>query len=183
MKKIMGKRSEHITEELQKFIQKQHLFFVGTAAPTGTVNISPKGLDSLRVIDEHTIVWRNLTGSGNETAAHLLQSNRMTIMFCDFIDKPKILRLYGSAVIYHTQDDKFNEYIGLFPENNGSRQIIKMNIDLVQVSCGFAVPIMEYKQDRSILVDWAKDKSTEGIKDYWKEKNTKSIDNFPTGMI
>jgi hypothetical protein len=182
IKNIMGKRSKNITEELQKFIEKQHLFFVGTAAPTGTVNVSPKGLDSLRVIDEHTIVWRNLTGSGNETAAHLLQSNRMTIMFCDFVDKPKILRLYGQAQIYHRQDEEYHHYIDLFPKCKGSRQIIKMVVDLVQVSCGFAVPIMKYKHDRSQLVDWAENKGDEGIKAYWQEKNTKSLDEFPTGI-
>jgi hypothetical protein len=179
----MGKRSHQITGELKSFIERQHIFFVATAAPTGFVNLSPKGLDSLKVIDEKTIVWRNLTGSGNETAAHLLLSNRMTIMFCDFVDKPKILRLYGQAEIFHPHDEAYHKYIDLFTKSPGSRQIIKMDVNLVQESCGFAVPIMEYKHDRSILVDWAENKGEEGIRNYWQEKNTKSLDEFPTGIF
>jgi hypothetical protein len=179
----MGKRSHQITGELKLFIEMQHIFFVATAAPNGFVNLSPKGLDSLKVIDEKTIVWRNLTGSGNETAAHLLLSKRMTIMFCDFVDKPKILRLYGQAEIYHPYDKEYHNYIDLFDKSPGSRQIIKMEVNLVQESCGFAVPIMEYKYDRSILVDWAENKGEEGIRNYWQEKNTKSLDEFPTKIF
>lgn len=179
----MGKKSDCISPEQIDFIQKQKVFFVGTAATEGRVNVSPKGTDSFRVIDQNKIVWLNLTGSGNETAAHLLKNSRMTILFCAFEGKPMILRLYGQAKIYHQKDASFQEYAPLFPENVGSRQIIEMEIDLVQKSCGFAVPLMDYKEDRSILNDWAQSKGRDQIKEYWKEKNTKSIDGFETRIL
>lgn len=179
----MGKQLEHITPQLQQFIAQQKIYFVGTAAATGNVNVSPKGTDSFRVIDRNTIVWLNLTGSGNETAAHLLKNNRMTIMFCAFEGKPMILRLYGTAEIYHKRDQQFNDYNKLFPDNLGSRQIIKMHVDMVQTSCGFAVPFMDYKEERTTLNDWATKQGTEKIETYWKNKNTKSIDGFDTNII
>jgi len=179
----MGKKLDFITAELMEFIQKQQLFFVGTAATEGNVNISPKGCDSFRVIDKNKIVWLNLTGSGNETAAHVIQHNRMTIMFCAFEGKPMILRLYGTSKIYHKQEAEFEHYLTLFPENPGARQIIEMQVDLVQTSCGFAVPFMDFKEDREQLNNWAKKQGEEKIERYWKEKNTKSIDGFDTKII
>ena len=179
----MGKQLDVITEELQNFIEKQKLFFVGTAATDGRVNISPKGADSFRVIDQNKIVWLNLTGSGNETAAHLLKNNRMTIMFCAFEGKPLILRLYGNAKIYHKRDTEFLKYSGLFSENEGSRQIIEMDVDLVQTSCGFAVPFMDYKEERTTLNDWSSKLGKEKIEEYWENKNTKSIDGFETKIL
>jgi hypothetical protein len=179
----MGKRFTALSQEHISFIEKQHIYFVATAAPTGRVNLSPKGLNTLRVIDETSLVWLNLTGSGNETAAHLLQSDRMTIMFCDFIEKPLILRLYGSAKIYHPFDVEFDQYLSHFPIIAGTRQIIKLHIDLVQTSCGYAVPIMEYKEDRDTLTNWAEKQGEERIKNYWEEKNMKSIDGFETNII
>jgi hypothetical protein len=179
----MGKKLEKITPELIDFIKEQKIFFVGTAADQGRVNISPKGTDSFRVLNENKIVWLNLTGSGNETAAHLLKNNRMTIMFCAFEGKPMILRLYGKANIFHNRDTKFQEYIGMFTENAGSRQIVEMNVDLVQTSCGFAVPFMDYKEERTTLSTWAEKQGSERIKAYWKEKNMHSIDGFETKII
>ena len=179
----MGKKLESITPQLQEFIEKQKVFFVGTAAAEGNVNVSPKGTDSFRVINKNKIVWLNLTGSGNETAAHLIKNNRMTIMFCAFEGKPIILRLYGVAKIYHRRDQEFSKYINLFPENTGSRQIIEMQVDLVQTSCGFAVPFMDFKEERTTLNDWSKKQGEEKIKEYWKNKNTKSIDGFETRIL
>jgi hypothetical protein len=179
----MGKKLEKITPELSDFIKKQQLFFVGTAAEQGRVNISPKGTDSFRVLGENKVVWLNLTGSGNETAAHLLLNNRMTIMFCAFEGKPLILRLYGSAEIYHHRDKKFQEYISLFPENAGSRQIIEMDVDLVQTSCGFAVPFMDFKEERTTLNNWAEKQGSERLENYWREKNMHSIDGFETKIL
>lgn len=179
----MGKKLDCITPQLITFIEQQKIFFVGTAANTGSVNVSPKGTDSFRVIDPNKIVWLNLTGSGNETAAHLLQNNRMTIMFCAFEGKPNILRLYGKAKIYHKRDSQFNDYEKLFPKNIGSRQIIEMHIDLVQTSCGFAVPFMDYKKERTTLNDWAQKQGTENIEAYWENRNTKSIDGFETRIL
>ena len=179
----MGKQLDSITPQLKTFIENQKIFFVGTAAEKGKVNVSPKGTDSLRVIDENKIVWLNLTGSGNETAAHLLLNNRMTIMFCAFEGKPMILRLYGKASIFHRRDSLFNEYEKLFPKNIGSRQIIEMDIDLVQTSCGFAVPFMDFKEERTTLNDWAEKQGTANIEAYWENRNTKSIDGFETQIL
>ena len=178
----MGKKLESITPELQEFIANQKIFFVGTAAAEGSVNVSPKGTDSFRVIDANKIVWLNLTGSGNETAAHLLKNNRMTILFCAFEGKPMILRLYGTAKIYHRRDSKYNRYIQIFPENIGARQIIEMAVDLVQTSCGFAVPFMDFKAERETLNSWSTKQGDEGIKNYWQEKNVRSLDGFETGI-
>jgi len=176
----MGKQFSEIPTNIQEFIKNQKMFFVGTARSTGSVNVSPKGMDSFRVINKNKIIWLNLTGSGNETAAHLIENNRMTIMFCSFEEKPLILRLYGNAKIYHENDLGYKNHISLFPNYIGSRQIIEMDIEMVQSSCGFAVPFMDYKAERSQLVDSANKKGREKIKQYWKERNSKSIDGFET---
>lgn len=179
----MGKQLEFITGELKEFIENQKIFFVGTAASDGRVNVSPKGTDSFRVIDGNKIVWLNLTGSGNETAAHLLKDNRMTIMFCAFEGKPLILRLYGEAKMYHRRDSEFHHYSNLFPPNVGARQIIEMDVDLVQTSCGFAVPYMDFKEERTTLNAWSEKQGEDKIKEYWKNKNTVSIDGFETKIL
>jgi len=179
----MGKKLSALNEELKVFINKQPLFFVGTAADTGKMNISPKGMDSMRIINQNKIVWLNLTGSGNETAAHLTLNDRMTILFCSFEGKPLILRLYGTAKAYHERDQEFHDYLSLFPEMKATRQIVAMNIDLVQTSCGFGIPIMEFKEDRDLMTKWANKKDDQQIKDYWKEKNTESLDGFDTHIF
>ena len=179
----MGKQFESISNKHMEFIRDQKIFFVGTAAAEGKVNVSPKGMDTFRVINENKVVWLNLTGSGNETAAHLLQNNRITIMFCAFEGKPEIIRLYGKANVYHQRDAEFENYIGLFGNIAGQRQIIEINVDLVQSSCGYAVPKFDFVEQRSILKDWATHKGEAGIKEYWSEKNIKSIDGFETGIL
>ena len=160
----MGKKLDSISAELQEFIEAQKVFFVGTAADDGRVNVSPKGTDSFRVINKNKIVWLNLTGSGNETAAHLIKNNRMTIMFCAFEGKPLILRLYGKAEIFHKRDKDFNKYSYLFPENEGTRQIIEMEVDLVQTSCGWAVPFMDFKMERTTLNKWAENQERKKLR-------------------
>jgi len=178
----MATMYSQLSQKLQDFIKKQHIFFVATAAKDGRVNLSPKGLDSFRILDENRIAWLNLTGSGNETAAHLLEVNRMTIMFCSFDKNPMILRLYGSAETYHRADDEWQEYADLFDESKGMRQIFVMRVDNVQTSCGYAVPFYEYKEDRDVLTAWTERKSEDQIKEYWEEKNMRTIDNKPTGL-
>lgn len=178
----MGKRLDHITPQLQKFIQSQKIFFVGTAMETGTINVSPKGLDTFRIINENEAVWLNLTGSGNETATHLLYSDRMTIMFCSFEGKPLILRLYGTATAYNEKDHQFHHYSQLFPTIPGSRQIIKMSVNLVQTSCGFGVPLMDFQKEQEILTDFATNKGEDGIRQYWNDKNTVSLDGHKTDI-
>jgi hypothetical protein len=180
--KIMGKQYQSIPVKLQEFIKKQKIFFVATATKESRINLSPKGMDSLRVLNENQIIWLNLTGSGNETAAHLLEDNRMTIMFCAFEGNPMILRTYGKAKIYHQKDKEWAALIAHFPNIAGARQIISLSVDLVQSSCGMAVPFFDFKEDRNQLKDWAESKGEEGFKEYWKEKNTKSLDGKPTGI-
>ena len=179
---FMGTRYQSISKQYQEFIKRQKIFFVGTAAAKGRVNVSPKGMDTFRVLDEHTVLWMNLTGSGNETAAHLQQNDRMTIMFCSFDRKPIILRLYGHASMYHPVDEEYAKYEDYFTDFIGARQIIKLQVDLVQKSCGYAVPLMEFQEERKVLDLWSAEKGREGIQEYWKEKNLKSIDGFATGM-
>ena len=179
----MSKQLPQITAELQEFIEAQKIFFVGTAAQDGRVNVSPKGHDTLRVLGSNKLVWLNLTGSGNETAAHLLKNDRMTIMFCAFEGKPLILRLYGHAKIYHERDAEFKKHISLFEENVGARQIIELDVDLVQTSCGYSIPFMDFKEEREQLNAWSKKQGKEKINSYWEEKNTKSIDGFETNIL
>jgi hypothetical protein len=179
----MGEKLNHITPELKEFIKNQKMFFVGTAAEEGRVNVSPKGIDTFRVLGDNKIIWLNLTGSGNETAAHVLKNDRMTILFCAFEGKPLILRLYGNAKIYHNRDQEFEKYLNLFPMTAGSRQIIEMNVDLVQTSCGFAVPFMDFIKERTTLNTWAEKQGNDNIKKYWEEKNTQSIDGFETKIL
>ena len=120
----MATKHQEISSRIKEFILNQHIFFVGTAATTGRVNVSPKGMDSFRVLGPKKVVWMNLTGSGNETAAHVLESNRMTIMFCAFEGNPMILRLYGTVKVFHERDIEFQHYQKLFPAILGVRQIL-----------------------------------------------------------
>ncbi len=175
----MAKRYTEITDNLQSFIAQQHMFFVATAAPEGRVNLSPKGLNSLRVVSPNKVVWLNLTGSGNETAAHLQESDRMTIMFCAFEDKPMILKLYGQARPIYPGQDAWDSTIDLFPSYVGVRQIIEMDIDLVLTSCGMAVPLYDYVEDRDLLVKSANKKGEAGLKAYRDKVNRVSLDGKP----
>jgi general stress protein 26 len=179
----MAKRFDSITQKIAKFIEEQSIFFVATAMDKGRINLSPKGLNTLKVIDKNRVIWLNLTGSGNETATHLKSLNRMTIMFCAFEGKPLILRLYGTAKVYHERDIAWKKYIHHFPSFVGSRQLIDMHVDLVQTSCGMSVPIMEVKNERNDLNNWAQKLGKEKINDYWKQKNTISLDGYPTGLF
>ncbi|WP_330110871.1 pyridoxamine 5'-phosphate oxidase family protein [Methylophaga thalassica] len=176
----MGQKFEALSDRLIEFIQQQHLFFVGTATEHSRVNISPKGMDSLRVLTPNRVIWLNVTGSGNETAGHIQQHPRMTIMFCAFSGKPMILRLYGTASVIHQNDAEWHELFHLFDPLPGARQIFDLNIDLVQTSCGMAVPFFDYNGEREQLNNWAEKKGTTGIEDYWREKNSKTIDGITT---
>ena len=179
----MAKQLHEIDSKLKEFIAKQKVFFVTTAAAEGRINLSPKGMDTLRVLGPNKIVWLNLTGSGNETAAHLLKNNRMTIMFCSFEGKPLILRLYGTAKCFHERDSAFHEYAELFPKFPGTRQFFEMEVQLVQTSCGYAVPFMDFKEERTQLNAWAEKQGTDRLEKYKQEKNAYSIDGFETGIF
>ncbi|WP_299528527.1 pyridoxamine 5'-phosphate oxidase family protein [Ulvibacterium sp.] len=171
-----------LTPRLIDFIRKQHLFFVATAMKDGHINLSPKGLDSLKVINENRVLWLNLTGSGNETATHLMHNERMTLMFCAFEGPPMILRLYGSARACHPHDSLWEESIDFFPNKAGARQLIDLHIELVQISCGFGVPLMDYRQQRQELVEWAESQGEEGLRKYRERKNTTSLDGHTTDI-
>ena len=178
----MAKRYPEISEKLKLFIESQKMFFVATASAESRVNVSPKGMDSFRVMDQNRIVWLNVTGSGNETSAHVQENPRMTIMFAAFEGKPMILRLYGKAKVIHKNDSGWDDLYPMFNGMLGARQIFDLNVDLVQTSCGMSVPLYDYIDDRTLLGDWAEGRGEEGIQDYWKEKNQISIDGKPTNI-
>ena len=176
----MGKKYSQISNEHQIFIKKQKIFFIGTAMREGRINLSPKGMDSFRVINKHRIIWLNITGSGNETAAHIASNPRMTVMFTAFEGAPNILRLYGNATAVHKNDKQWSELYSLFTPSIGARQIFDMRVDLVQTSCGFATPLFSYEQERSEMDAWQKGKNEDDIREYWLKKNQTSIDGKPT---
>ncbi|CAM1343259.1 pyridoxamine 5'-phosphate oxidase family protein [Tenacibaculum aestuarii] len=176
----MAKFYDKITTRIQQFIEAQKLFFVATAPKNGRINLSPKGMDTFRVIDQNTVAWLSVTGSGNETSAHLLDTNRITIMFCAFEDAPNILRLYGKAKEVLPINDEWDDYISLFPSLPGTRQIFIVSVESVQTSCGMSLPFYEYQGERNQLNDWASEKGKEGIEQYWNDKNQTSIDGLDT---
>jgi hypothetical protein len=179
----MGSRSTELTEQHIAFIAAQKMFFVGTAMAGSRVNISPKGMNSFRVLDRNRAAWLNVTGSGNETAAHVQHEPRMTIMFCAFEGVPMILRLYGIAQVIHKNDPQWEPLFPLFDPLPGARQIFDIAIDLVQVSCGMSVPNYSFEGDRELLNDWARQRGDDGLKQYWKEKNQVSLDQIPTNIV
>jgi len=178
----MGTVYEAIDDKLHAWISKQPMFFVATA-PTegGHVNLSPKGYDSFRVLSPTRVAYLDLTGSGNETAAHLLENGRITLMFCAFEGAPLILRLYGEGHTILPRDAEWQVLRPLFgPFIPGERQLTVVSVTSVQTSCGFSVPLFSYVGDRTQLTDWAEKKGETGLTEYWAEKNVRSIDGLPT---
>jgi len=175
----MGKKHPEIEEKQIQFIKDQHIYFVGSATADSRINVSPKGMDSFRVLNKNRVVWLNVTGSGNETAAHMQRDSRMTIMFCSFDEQPKILRLYGQAKTIYPCDEAWHELYALFDPLPGARQLFDMHIDLVQTSCGFGVPLYNFIDDRKTLITWANRKGADGVADYWQERNRTSLDDEP----
>lgn len=179
----MGKRYSEISSKLRQFIEAQKIFFVGTATADSRVNISPKGMDSLRVLGPNRVLWLNVTGSGNETAAHVQLNPRMTLMFTAFEGDPMILRLYGQARVVHHNDSDWAGLYALFRPLPGARQIFDLTVDLVQTSCGMAVPFFDYVGEREQLNNFARRRGRKGIQDYWREKNQRSLDELPTHIV
>lgn len=178
----MGKFFTAIQPHHQDFIEKQQMFFTATAplSEAGHINLSPKGIDGFRVLSENRVGYMDFVGSGNETSAHVLENGRITFMFCAFYGPPNILRLYGKgwAVLPGTEAwEEFSPYFKLYPS---TRQLIMADIDLVQTSCGFGVPLYEHVGGRSILFEWAEKKGAEGLVEYIQEKNLVSLDGLPT---
>lgn len=178
----MGKFSETIQPAHREFIQKQHLFFVGTAPlnPEGHLNISPKGMDTFRLLSDNKVAYMDFIGSGNETSAHTLENGRITFMFCSFQGPPNILRLYGKGYTVLPGTAEWEQYAPLFPQYPNVRQIIMADIHLVQTSCGYGIPLYDYVGEREIMGVWAAKKGEEGLKNYIEEKNLTSLDGLPT---
>ncbi len=174
-----------LNPSFRKFIENQQVFFVATAGTDGAVNVSPKGLDSLRILGDDRIVWLNLSGSGNETAAHLRSVNRMTLMFCAFEGDALILRVYGKAHTLHPRDQGWHELIPLFAPLAGSRQIFDMTVERIQTSCGSGVPVMQFASHRGSteLLPFYEQMGPDGVTDYWERKNAVSIDGKLTGTV
>ena len=176
----MAKFYTHLDEGLRGFIGEQKMFFTATAPEEGRINLSPKGMDTFRCLDEgRRVAYLDLTGSGNETAAHLAENGRMTFMFCSFSAQPLILRIYGRGRVVLPGDEEWASLRPLFPVLPGERQIVLLEVESAQTSCGFAVPVYELKEERQRLVEWTLSKGEDGIRDYRREKNQVSIDGLP----
>jgi hypothetical protein len=167
----------------RRFIAAQKLFFTASGTADSRLNLSPKGMDSLRVIDDTRVAYLDLTGSGNETAAHLKHDGRMTIMWCSFDTDPLILRVYGHGRAVRRQDAAWGELRRHFATLPGERQLIVLDIESVQTSCGYAVPMYAYAGERDTLARWAEKKGSVGLLDYWRDKNQISIDGLTTGLL
>ena len=165
------------------FIAAQKLFFTATGTASSRLNLSPKGMDSLRVIADSRVAYLDLTGSGNETAAHLKHDGRMTLMWCSFDADPLILRLYGRGRAVRRQDAEWATLRPHFAVLPGERQLIVLDIESVQTSCGYAVPMYTYNGERDTLARWAEKKGPVGLIAYWREKNQVSIDGLPTHLL
>jgi predicted pyridoxine 5'-phosphate oxidase superfamily flavin-nucleotide-binding protein len=176
----MGKIYEELSEEHQQWIAEQPMFFVATAstASESHVNVSPKGYDTFRIFDPRSVGYLDLTGSGVETIAHIRENGRITIMFCGFTGRPRILRLYGTARVVRAGDEEFAERLAGFEELSGTRSLILVDLEMVRSSCGFSVPEMTLVGERSTLKDWSEKKGPEGIEAYWQKMNATSLDGL-----
>jgi len=173
-----------ITPELRQFIEAQHVFFVATAPleRDGRVNVSPKGLDTFRILGPKRVAYVDLTGSGNETSAHVAQNGRITFMFCAFENQPLILRLYGAGRTVLKGTAEWEALIPCFEELAGVRQIIVADIDRIQDSCGYAVPLLAFEKERETLTRWHVQMGEERLSGYRGESNVESIDGLPTPL-
>ncbi|MEA2000265.1 MAG: pyridoxamine 5'-phosphate oxidase family protein [Actinomycetota bacterium] len=177
----MGRIYDAITEPLARFVAEQPMFFVATAplADHGRVNLSPKGMDTLRVVDARTIAYVDFVGSGAETIAHLRDNGRITIMWCSFGSTPRILRAYGRGTHLLPDDPEFATLAAIFPDYHAVRSIIRIQVDRLADSCGYGVPQMDLTRQRSRMTEWGRNKTAEELVTYQQEKNAISIDGLP----
>ena len=179
----MAKFFTELSSGLIKFVTAQKIYFVATAPADGRVNLSPKGMDTFRVLGPQRVGYLDATGSGNETAAHLRENSRVTLMFCAFDGAPLILRIYARGRSVQPGDTDWTQLRPLFgPPLAGERQLIIGEVQSVQTSCGFAVPFFNYEGERTRLIEWAEEKGPAGVAAYRAEKNRRSIDGLPTGL-
>jgi hypothetical protein len=172
---------KELDQGLQTFIAEQQIFFVSTAPSSGDghINVSPKGLDSFRILGPRQVAYLDLTGSGVETIAHLRENRRVTIMFCAFSGRPRIVRLYGQGRAVERADAQWNEHSRRFPEYLSARSLVLVEVERIADSCGYGVPLYEYVGQRSQLTDWAQRKGADGVAQYQSQKNRQSIDGLP----
>jgi predicted pyridoxine 5'-phosphate oxidase superfamily flavin-nucleotide-binding protein len=177
----VGKIYSALDDSIRQFIEAQPVFFVGSAPldPNGHVNVSPKGLDTLRILGPSSLAYIDLTGSGIETVSHLRENGRIVLMFCAFQGPPKIFRLYGRGRVVEPGQSGFPDLVAHFPEQEGARAIIVVEISRIADSCGFGVPMLHYEGQRSQLSAWARKLGPAGLKSYREEKNQRSIDGIP----
>jgi hypothetical protein len=179
----MAKFYERITPDLRRFIEAQKLFFVASGGGAGRINLSPRGVDTLRVLDEQTIAWLDLTGSGNETAAHIKHDGRLTVMLCSFDAEPLILRLYGRGSLVFPHQADWGAAAAPFPALPGARQVVRLHVESLQTSCGFGVPVAQGMAERPRLVGWCTKLGEDGLADYRRRKNVRSIDGLPSDTV
>jgi len=179
----MAKQYTELSNELTDFIKQQKIYFVATATAESKINLSPKGMDSLQILNNNRLIWLNVTGSGNETAAHIHENPRMTIMFTAFEGKPMILRLYGKAKVIHPYDKEWEELYPLFKPLPAARQIFDLTIDLVQTSCGASIPFFDYVEEREQLNEHHTKIGEEAVQQYWHDRNQVSLDGKPTHIM
>lgn len=182
----MAKDYPALTPHLCEFIAAQHMFFTASAAAGTRINISPRSTDMFRVLGGNVALYLDRTGSGNETAAHMLADGRLTIMFCAVEGPPLILRLYGHGRAIRRGSTEYAELLAAHyadTEPLGARQMLRIDFDLVKTSCGYGVPLYDYQGERETMDKWARAKGVDGLEDYWREKNLASIDGLPTGLL
>lgn len=181
----MAKQFPSLDAKTRDFLLRQHIFFTASATDTSRVNISPREIGALRVLDDNTVVYLDRTGSGNETAAHMLADGRMTIMVCSLNGPPQIMRLYGQGTAIPRGVPEFDALITAHYDGTaplGTRQLMQLKFDLVQTSCGYGVPLFSYEGERQAIENWHDAKGEDGVVAYWKEENMHSMDGLPTGL-
>lgn len=182
----MGDIFQSMSDQHQDFIRRQKIFFTGSAAEEGRVNISPRSTDVLRLIGPNRVAYLDYVGSGNEVAAHTRRVPRLTIMMCAFEGPPRIMRLSGTGATHQTGTDDYARLLADHFDNtapHNARQIVTLDIDMVQTSCGYGVPLFDYQGERQNLSRWAAAKTDQDLEQYRIEKNSRSVDGFDTGHI
>lgn len=182
---LLAKQFDRLSKDHRDFIARQHIFFAASATTQSRINVSPREIGALRIVGDATALYLDRTGSGNETAAHMRADGRLTLMLCSFSGPPQIMRLYGKGCSIGWDTPEFEALILEHYDNvspMGARQIMKLDIDLVQTSCGYGVPLFKYQAERSAIDNWHDNKGPDGIQDYWQANNLTSMDGLPTGL-
>jgi hypothetical protein len=177
----MGKIFDRIDTALEQFIRAQQMYFVATAPldAGGHVNVSPKGLDTLRVLDPHTLAYLDYVGSGVETIAHLKENGRIVLMLCAFQGPPRIVRFHGRGDVLEPQHPEFATLRALFSPEPAGRAIIRIAVNRIADSCGHGVPLYQFDAHRTQIPAWAQRKGADGIRQYMSDKNRVSLDDLP----